>query len=208
MSSKQGFPRRGGAKYAGLAVVVALALIGAALVRDGFGCVSGYQRQIVYTEGNALKTILANGQGESTLVDLTGDPGQSPNVPSWSADGTEITFEGFTELFDGLGTINVYTVLANGQGVTQRTDNTTDQQPEWDPLGNNIIYSSDRDDDSGDPQLDHDLLSVNTGLGGVEAPRFGALRHDPPPLPRREHDRLPKSGCVWWDLLHPRRRRG
>ena len=68
--------------------------------------------------------------------------GQQPEVrePSWSPDGTKITFQGFHQ-----GYFHIWTIDADGENLKQITKgNHDDREPSWNSDGDTIVYASDR----------------------------------------------------------------
>ncbi len=79
----------------------------------------------------------ADGTGQTMLT----NDGAADVAPSWSPDGTKITFSSTKD-----GNFEIYSMNADGTGQTRLTTNTAaDNISSWSPDGTKIAFSSGRD---------------------------------------------------------------
>lgn len=113
-------------------------------------------KDITFNEGTNFGLSLSP-NGETFALDIQGilwtlpkdggkataiTTGQQPEArePSWSPDGTKITFQGFHQ-----GYFHIWTIDADGKNLTQiTTGHFDDREPSWNSDGNTIIFASDR----------------------------------------------------------------
>ncbi len=89
-------------------------------------------------DGNTEVYIMEpNGRNQ---VNLTQNPGDDFD-PVWSPDGTHIAFASNRENGEEGGQF-IYVMLADGSEVVQVSHNNESKYPDWSPLGNQIVYSS------------------------------------------------------------------
>jgi hypothetical protein len=86
---------------------------------------------VVHADGSGLHEIRVQGKPAcgGPIVDPTS---RGCTHPRWSPDGTKIIFGIATATADG-GTENIYTVKADGTGLTQVTNGVEDETPDWGP---------------------------------------------------------------------------
>lgn len=91
-----------------------------------------------------------------SLVNLTNHPAND-SEPSWSPDGTRITFTSNRD-----DATDIYVMNADGSGLTNLTNHQAfDMRPIWSPDGTRIAFLSDRDDDNDDSLADFDIYVTN-----------------------------------------------
>jgi Tol biopolymer transport system component len=100
---------------------------------------------IAYVSGNGVNkeiyvvNINAAGEPVGNPVRLTNNSVED-DYPSWSPDGTKITFASMSS-----GNWDIWVMNANGTGLTQlTTDPNEDNYPSWSPDGQWIVFSSRR----------------------------------------------------------------
>ncbi len=111
--------------------------------------------ELTLTEGTNMATALSP-DGTTLAYDLLGriwlmpvtggegkpitDPYGNAREPSWSPDGTKITFQAYWD-----GNWHIYTVNTDGSGLKQMTSGDFDhREPHWSPDGTSLAFSSDR----------------------------------------------------------------
>ena len=83
-----------------------------------------------------INTINPDGSDQQTIpIDLAG-----VSEGSWSPDGTKIAFSGIRDLHDPQDGYRIYTINADGGGLTQITNNNGGFSPAWSPDGTKIVY--------------------------------------------------------------------
>lgn len=87
-----------------------------------------------------IYSMAPDGSGQ---VNLTNNPADDFD-PVWSPDGTQIAFVSNRETDAGEGQF-IYTMQADGSGVTRVSVQAESNFPDWSPLGNQIAYSSNGD---------------------------------------------------------------
>jgi Tol biopolymer transport system component len=88
--------------------------------------------------GAALCVMNPDGSAQTAVTSFPGV------APSWSPDGSKIAFRADPPSNGGDG--EIFTVNADGTGVTQLTDNSAqDLAPAWSPDGTQIAFASNRD---------------------------------------------------------------
>jgi len=135
-------------RFRGVAVIAGLALFGGIIALSGSapagaGQFPGTNGKIVYSKYlnscscDNIWVMNADGTGDTQLTNTVwGD-----FSPSWSPDGTRITFQTNR---DGNG--EVYVMNADGTGQTRLTNNAAyDVLPSWSPDGTHITFNSNRD---------------------------------------------------------------
>jgi Tol biopolymer transport system component len=110
--------------------------------------------------GHGLTTMNPDGSGKTPI---SGSPPNAFN-PSWSTDGTHIAFSG------GNGCIDIYTINANGTGLSQLTsycddhrDSTiyaADFHPSWSLDGTQLVFERERNGDGA-------VFRINADGGGL-----------------------------------------
>jgi TolB protein len=86
--------------------------------------------------------------GTTPLLLQTGDSLDNPARPSWSPDGKRIAFVQGQFGPHGFESRHIYTMNADGTGVTQLTHSGYDEWPAWSPDGRKILFASSEDDPS------------------------------------------------------------
>ena len=146
----------------GLLAFVALGSL--ALSSTAEAAYPGTNGKIAYVRDDTeIWTIGSTGTGAEQLGEFSTYGNIRPEGPSWAPDQERVAFYAFCCY--NVGKINVWSVGADGEGTTQHTFNVTDQNPEYDPLANNIVFSSDQGDDPTDPTNDFDIYRFNVGSG-------------------------------------------
>jgi Tol biopolymer transport system component len=77
-------------------------------------------------------------------INLTNSPGYIDDDPDWSPDGTRILFtsHGVNDPHGNAFTAEIYTINADGSGLTQLTFNAEEERgPDWSPDGSRIVYA-------------------------------------------------------------------
>jgi Tol biopolymer transport system component len=136
-----------------------------------------YAQQLVITATPALTGTIAfvsdpdwiphiyamNADG-SGIRQLTALDGISPyDVVAWSPDGTRLAFEKHAEAFNSLSPAEIYTMNADGSGVTRRTTTPTpfsSANPAWSPDGLKMAFATNRD---GSDNWEIYVLTLATG---------------------------------------------
>jgi dipeptidyl aminopeptidase/acylaminoacyl peptidase len=98
-------------------------------------------KKFVFTEGNAIWTINADGSGRILLSEQH-YAGPQEQDPAWSPDGTKIAFTTYRD-----GTAEIYTMNPDGSGQTNITRTPpksigSNTDPAWSPDGTKIVYLS------------------------------------------------------------------
>jgi Tol biopolymer transport system component len=91
--------------------------------------------------GGTTQVYVTNPDGSGThqLVTI---PGLATYDAAWSADGSKVAFSACCPN----GNYEIYSMNADGTGLTQLTDNTArDTLPAWSPSGDRIVFTSERD---------------------------------------------------------------
>ena len=142
--------------------------------------------KIVYASGlggpvfHSGISVLDVATGQVTEVLGSGGPGPSSSVnPSWSPDGSEITFAGYN---DEMLTYNLWVINADGTGLRKLADDavTTDgfRPLTWSPVGKTIVFAPNRMETSDLAQIDvatgtvMQLTHLEPAVLAVESPRF------------------------------------
>ena len=117
---------------------------------------SASAKEITFNEGTNFGLSLSP-NGETFALDIQGilwtlpreggkataiTTGQQPEVrePSWSPDGTKITFQGFYQ-----GYFHIWVIDADGENLKQVTHGKyDDREPSWNSDVNSIVFASDR----------------------------------------------------------------
>ncbi|MDQ4132573.1 MAG: DUF5050 domain-containing protein [Actinomycetota bacterium] len=98
----------------------------------------------------------ADGTG---ATQLTFTQGSENRGASWSPDNRQLTFHSTRDGTSPLsphGNFEIYRMNADGSGQTRLTDSLfMEAQPDWSPVGNRILYNSNRD-------VDVDVYSMNS----------------------------------------------
>jgi Tol biopolymer transport system component len=81
------------------------------------------------------RIFTSNLDGNDFTLLITSGSGGEPTTPSWSPDGQKIAFE------TGFIYRDIYTMNADGTGVTQITRHHMDVAPAWSPDGTKIVFS-------------------------------------------------------------------
>jgi Tol biopolymer transport system component len=110
--------------------------------------------------------------GIDPLLLQTGDTLGNPAQPTWSPDGKRIAFVQGRLVAPRLDSRNIYTINADGTGVTQLThsDNEWNQWPSWSPDGKQIIFA--RSDDSVSP-VNYGIFEMDPDGSNVRRLRSG-----------------------------------
>ena len=138
--------RRQRAMPTAMAVLAALALVGALLVAltppAAEAVLPGGDGPIAYTDRfvNNYEIYVMNPDG-SGQTNLTNHPAADTD-PAWSPDGTRIAFTSERD-----GNPEVYVMNADGSDQTRLTSNPADDfDPTWSPDGARIAFTTDRDE--------------------------------------------------------------
>ena len=89
----------------------------------------------------------------------TGDPGEWPGEPTWSPDGKRIAFVQGRIGPRGSDSRHIYTINADGTGMTQLTHSGYHAWPEWSPDGRRILFV--RSDDSDLTNIQHGIFEMD-----------------------------------------------
>ena len=92
------------------------------------------------TAGWSIRVAYGDGSGDHAITDF---PLNTPNNPSWSADGTRLAFDEYEQ---GMSRRQIYVMEDDGSNVEQlTTDPGGATNPAWSPDGSRIAFVSTRD---------------------------------------------------------------
>jgi TolB protein len=100
---------------------------------NGKIAITAYEQRFGSYFNPKIFTSNLDGTDFTLLITTTSDGG--PTTPSWSPDGQKIAFE------RGFINRDIYTMNADGTGVTQVTSHHMDVAPAWSPDGTKIVFS-------------------------------------------------------------------
>jgi Tol biopolymer transport system component len=128
----------------------------------------GRQGVIAYVMGDGgINLVQADGSGDPLI--LSWHP-SIDSAPNWSPDGSQIVFESFRDDPVNQKYMDIYTVNADGSGLTRLTN--TDAiygRPDWSPDGSQIALASDTEE-----QDNFDLYLLN-----IKSKELTRLTDDP-----------------------------
>ncbi len=140
-------------------------------------------QQLVYVsvdfEGSQIFTMDIYDRTDKQLTNTVnpvwndrGYPREGNNTPVWSPDGSKLAYVSWQN-----GNPDIYTMNSDGSNKIQLTDsNMRDENPDWSPLGDYIIFISRRD-----MKLDYDIFIMNSN-GCNQKPLSNYEREDAFPL--------------------------
>jgi TolB protein len=115
--------------------------------------------------------------GTDPLLLQTGDTHEWPARPSWSADGKRIAFVQGSIGPPGFESRHIYTINADGSGVTQLTQSGYNEWPAWSPDGRRIIFARSESDPSAG--LLYGIFEMDPDGSNVRQLRSGFRDHSP-----------------------------
>jgi Tol biopolymer transport system component len=95
--------------------------------------------EIAYKCDDSVCLVRPDGTGRHDLIPNGARPWPQWD-PAWSPDGSRVAFRGYYGLGDGQ--YDLYTVGANGCGLTRLTHGSNGTSPTWSPDGNQIAFAS------------------------------------------------------------------
>ena len=133
--------------------------------------------------------VALNPQGDTLAFDLLGriwlmpveggesvpitDPYGNARQPSWSPDGTKLTFQAYWD-----GNWHIYTVNSDGSNLQKITSGDFDhREPHWSPDGSSLLFSSDRNgtyDIWSRHLITEKLTPITSGEGNEYGPAWSA----------------------------------
>lgn len=96
--------------------------------------------KLVFTVGQDIMTVNADGTGQSVLFHTQGGELQNPN---WSPDSSKILFSEVSGLVEGGNKSSIYTINTDGTGLTALLDDSSfNAHPSWSSNGQHIVFAS------------------------------------------------------------------